>query len=271
MRLSWCGSRSRLAAAANWVEHLHFRPRDDDSAHVVAALARSPWRTPAGNRTTARGRSPGSRLRRFRPPSQGFASVADGRSLAGYSCGGSRGPFTRVPFHPSREPRADLNANSRAAGPSNGRERKGGAGESNIICATESLERSPQCGFHALAASGTIRRIRPPPGGGSKRQESHVHGAGNRPPDPRKADLSSHQQAQNSPNRVLRTWLGDTMRQLRLSTETLDRAEKHDYDVPQENEIARHRSGRSGRDSVSLVVHNQARRGGAGFHFVWCP
>jgi len=59
------------------------------------------------------------------------------------------------------------------------------------------------------------------------------------------------------------------MRPLRFSTETLDRAENHDYDVPQENEIARHRSGRSGRDSVSLVVNNQARRGGAGFHFVW--
>ena len=54
---------------------------------------------------------------------------------------------------------------------------------------------------------------------------------------------------------------------IRLST--LDRAEIGDYDVPKENEIAHLRSDGWGRGSVSLVVHNQARRRGAGFHFVW--
>ena len=54
---------------------------------------RNPRRTPAGNRTTVRGRFPGSRVSAFvrLPKIHVGAQWQYGRRLAGYSCGGSRG------------------------------------------------------------------------------------------------------------------------------------------------------------------------------------
>ena len=88
----------------------HSKPRDDSTCRRDG-FPRSPRRTPAGNRTTARGRFPGSRVSAFVRLPKARASVACGRPLAGHSCGGSRGLKPRS-LNPSREPHACLNANS---------------------------------------------------------------------------------------------------------------------------------------------------------------
>jgi len=88
----------------------HSKPRDDSTCRRDG-FPRSPRRTPAGNRTTARGRFPGSRVLAFVRLPKARASVACGRPLAGHSCGGSRGLKPRS-LNPFREPHACLNANS---------------------------------------------------------------------------------------------------------------------------------------------------------------
>jgi hypothetical protein len=85
-------------------------PRDDSTCRRDG-FPRSPRRTPAGNRTTARGRFPGFRVNAFARLPRACASVAFGRPLAGHSCGGSRGLKPRS-LNPFREPHACLNANS---------------------------------------------------------------------------------------------------------------------------------------------------------------
>src|SRR5579871_1582734 len=68
---------------------------------VVTAEIRSPQRTPAGNRTTARGRSPGSRVVAIVHLPEASPQWHIERSLAGYSCGGSRGIKPRSLSNPS--------------------------------------------------------------------------------------------------------------------------------------------------------------------------
>ena len=75
-------------------------PRDD-SNNAASTVTRGPRlpRPETGRRREARSSWPGSPL--FAPPSQGFSLVAFGQSLAGHSCGGSRGLQPRslsIPF-----------------------------------------------------------------------------------------------------------------------------------------------------------------------------
>jgi hypothetical protein len=92
----------------------HSKPRDDSTCRRDG-FPRSPRRTPAGNRTTARGRFPGFRVNAFVRLPKARASVAVGRPLAGHSCGGSRGLKPRS-LNPFREPHACLNANLAGSG-----------------------------------------------------------------------------------------------------------------------------------------------------------
>src|ERR1700730_2376932 len=82
---------------------------EPDSATTVRTLSprRLPGsyqRTPAGNRTTARGRYPGSRVVACVFLPKAAASVDESRPLTGYSCGGSRGVTPRSNSNPFREP-----------------------------------------------------------------------------------------------------------------------------------------------------------------------
>ena len=67
-------------------------PTACDSNTVAArGFSRCTPHTPAGHKTTVRGRSPGLRVNAFVRLPNRLRSVTFGRSLAGYSCGGSRG------------------------------------------------------------------------------------------------------------------------------------------------------------------------------------
>ncbi len=81
-------------------------------------MTRSSPHTPAGNWTTVRGRSPGSRVVAFvRLPEASRPQWRIGRTLAGYSCGGSREFQSRSLFIPAdenvrRKPRTPKSARS---------------------------------------------------------------------------------------------------------------------------------------------------------------
>ena len=73
------------------------------------AGGRSPQHTPAGNRTTALGRFPGSRVVAVVHLPEAAPQWYIERLLAGYSCGGSRGFLTAFPFKsPCGEPKRVL-------------------------------------------------------------------------------------------------------------------------------------------------------------------
>ena len=89
-------------AAANAVAKGSFKATCDDSNFVATrGSPRCPRRTPDGNKTTAPGRFPGSRVVAFArlPNNQRDCQWLIGRRLAGYSCGGSRGVTPRSLDH----------------------------------------------------------------------------------------------------------------------------------------------------------------------------
>ena len=86
-------------------------PAGNDSDLSPLAVTRSAWHTPAERRTTARGRSPGSRVIAFARLPKDPASVTYWTVAHRLQLRGQPRFHIRVPFDPFREPRVELNAN----------------------------------------------------------------------------------------------------------------------------------------------------------------